>query len=304
MRVPEISNTLIQLQPSSQRPQPGPPAKADGPARVGERALDTFEPSRSQAPRPADAQPSTVASAISAAEAQPLYTAADRDALLERWGARSGDESFDGQYDLNGDGVISAPDLARLLGAMSGPRQNGSAGEPMPFEVSKAAILDAWGAREGEDGFDARLDLDGDGVIGSSDLASLLGGQQVEGPPTARGDEQPSGTGPVDRAAILDAWGAREGDARYDPSLDLDSDGVIGASDLAETLGRYRDESGAETDPPGPSAEEQRRAAIDELLRSWGARFGQSGFNPQHDLNGDNVIGAADLANLLGSLAR
>jgi len=297
MRVPEISSSLIQVQQSQMSREQGKSAPESARLAVA-RPHDAFEPT------PPNAQASLTSSAISAANAQPLYAAADRDALLEKWGMKTGDDGFDAQYDLDADGKIGSKDLALLLGAMSqAPLEEAAEPTPMPFEVGLEAILNAWGAKAGEEGFDERLDLDGDGVIGSADLARALGGEPVLAPPRERdAGEAPSDTGPVDKAAVLAAWGAREGDERYDAALDVDGDGVIGSADLAHTLGAWRDGStSAEGGGPVKSAAEAREEAIQELLKAWGAKFGRSGFDAKHDLDGNGVIGSADLAQLLGS---
>lgn len=180
------------------------------------------------------------------------YSPADRDALLAAWGARPGEQRFSSEYDLDGDGQIGSRDLALLLGnfqdeATSAPASGG--GQPAPTQPGQepalpespdlTAIRAAWNTRAGEPGYDPTLDFDGDGRIGSADLALFLGGANrpaAPAPPEAQASADVPFSDQV--KTLLASWGARLGEKGYNAAYDLDGDGVINSSDLANLLGR------------------------------------------------------------------
>jgi len=103
--------------------------------------------------------------------------------------------------DLNGDGQVSAADLAILLGD--------------------------WGNCPS-----LPPDLDGNGVVGSTDLGIFLGAWGATGGPADF--NQDGMVGPQDLANLLGEWG------NFTPPCgDLNEDGVVTASDLAILLGAW-----------------------------------------------------------------
>ncbi len=104
-------------------------------------------------------------------------------------------------------------------------------------------------------------DLDGDGVVGASDIAILLGdwGPCPTLPPDLSGDGTVDST---DLALFLGAWGASGGPA------DFNGDGQVGAQDLANLLGEW----GSSTPPCGDLDEDGGVSASDLaiLLGAWG----------------------------------
>ena len=105
-------------------------------------------------------------------------------------------------------------------------------------------------------------DLDGDGAVGASDLAILLGdwGACPSLPPDLDGD----GTvGASDLAIFLGSWGSSGGPA------DFNNDGLVGPQDLANLLGEW----GSQAPPCGDLDEDGLVTASDLaiLLGAWGA---------------------------------
>ncbi len=235
-----------------------------------------------------------------------VFTGKDVETLRGVWGTRAGEEGFDPAYDLDGDGRIGAADLAFVLGsiaaqaataASAAPTSDGTGeadGTAEPTAPTLEAIRAAWGTSAGEEGFDAALDLDGDGKIGSADLAQHLGSFAAQ--------EQAVATEPAKAPTVADiykAFGAQEGEERFDAGLDLDGDGKIGSADLAQLLGRVNPQGSETASGPRPSFD---AGDLKTLLSIWGARSGQERFDSGYDFDGDGVIGSADLAQLLGRL--
>jgi hypothetical protein len=105
-------------------------------------------------------------------------------------------------------------------------------------------------------------DLDGDGAVGASDLAILLGDWGAC--PTLPPDLDSDGTvGASDLAILLGSWGNAG-----DPA-DFNNDGLVGAQDLANLLGEW----GGTTPPCGDLDEDGLVTASDlaVLLGAWGA---------------------------------
>jgi Ca2+-binding EF-hand superfamily protein len=234
-------------------------------AKPGE---DSFEVSRAEPPA-SYAQPSRSAPVRIPDDAQPLpssetplqrtFNDKDREALLQAWGSQSGDSRYSTDYDLDGDGRINAADLAILLGSYAAESKAAGgeplaaptkpAEEPAPEASTEASaserVLAAWNKRAGEEGFDASLDANGDGVINSADLAAALGGQTSPTAPVQQPAPRVYTSGDLDQ--LLKSWGARPGDQRFQPEYDFDADGVISAFDLAQLLGRLAEQKQGES---------------------------------------------------------
>ncbi len=144
------------------------------------------------------------------------------DDILKNWGTNNANA------DLNGDGGVDAQDLALLLSW-----QGGETGEVAP-DLSTGApstggpqftlegLLSDWGQSE------SMYDFDGDGTVGSGDLAQFLSGG-VDGPTGPPSFAPPAGDG--DRVAqLMAAWGSD------DAQFDLNGDGTVDAADLATLL--------------------------------------------------------------------
>ncbi len=282
-------------------------------------------------PTPAQTQPAPFAPAsepqTDSAEADRTFNSKDRDTLLGLWGARSSDSRFDAQYDLNADGVINSTDLASLLGRFrpdepyspppSGPAPSQPSAGPR-LSPDLKSLLGSFGRREGDEGFNAAYDYDGDGRITSYDLAQHLGRSASSGssePPRTDPPTTPSSTSDPVLDAIRAAWGARAGEAKFDAELDLDGDGAINARDLAFHLGAARnsgsggapsggDSAGGASAAGASSAPESIAESVKALLAAFGRRTGDQGFETRFDEDSDGAITSRDLAQLLGRLAR
>ncbi len=164
---------------------------------------------------------------------KPVFGQADLDALLQAWGTVSGQERFASEYDLDGDGSIGANDLAQLLGNFSAEAPFAEPVEDAPPTAADVNnLLAAWGTSAGEERFNARFDLNGDGRVGAHDLAELLGRPPAETATDALPTRQER------LSNLLEAFGSRLGDQQFNSAFDFDGDGVINAADLADFLGR------------------------------------------------------------------
>ncbi|TVQ30656.1 MAG: hypothetical protein EA376_12430 [Phycisphaeraceae bacterium] len=249
------------------------------------------------------------------------FTESDRDALLAAWGARVGDERYNPEYDLTGDGMIGAADLAALLSRFSteapaGPAPIDDAAPGSDAELTLEQMISElrsmWGARTGSERYDPRYDLDGDGVIGSGDLAALLGGASPptlsdplsESPGDGNNPENPEtviADASFDLKSLLDAFGRRAGEPGFDARLDLNGDGVISSADLAALLGGQRQDA-EEQDGTDPVKTPFSLAELGDLRSLLGKRLGMAGYNPRLDLDADGLLSVKDLAGAIGRI--
>jgi uncharacterized protein YcbX len=132
---------------------------------------------------------------VKPASADQGFTQADVDAVRSLFGAEAGDRRFNANYDLNEDGRIDATDLTTVLGLVGtgepsplGPPRDarGGAEASGPFTPADLdAVKASFGSSEGERRFNPNYDLNGDGVIDSSDLVKVLG--MIEQPASSDG---------------------------------------------------------------------------------------------------------------------
>jgi len=183
---------------------------------------------------PASSPRRTSSPAATAHPQQRVYSSADKQAVLDAWGSRTGDRSFNVDLDLNADGRIDAADLARVLANYSehGP----------PDAPSLDGIGHAWGRNAGEEGFSDVNDLNADGRIDAKDLSRFLASQAGEQGETDPRPADPEAAGQQRLEDLLSRYGARAGDEAFTSSLDFDGDGQIGPPDLASLLARWNDD--------------------------------------------------------------
>jgi Ca2+-binding EF-hand superfamily protein len=238
-------------------------------------------------------------------------------------------------------GLTTAPGLATAPGlTTAAAAHEAKAGEKAPpaspHARQIAALTAAW------DTDNKSFDLDGDGTVGPSDLAQLLAslsGDDADdavstGSATELASAQPAGAEEINATQASDApktkldalladWG------KTGSQFDLDGDGTVGASDLAQVLAQMAAE--AQAAPPSDTAAanstepaldsqnapelggadgtlpvkplvvteslQQPASPIDQLLSQWG----QS--SEQFDFDKDGTVGPNDLAQLLSQLA-
>jgi hypothetical protein len=101
----------------------------------------------------------------------------------------------------------------------------------------------------------------------------------------------------ADVTDLLSNWGA----AKPGSPHDLDGDGSVGASDLAQLIARL---GTAKPQPASAQPESYTRADVDRLLEAWGGRGDDAQASERYDFDGDGSIGAADLAELISRLGR
>jgi len=178
------------------------------------------------------------------------------------------------------------PRLATGAAPSSTQRQNMPGTLPDPAEPAPLTpedydgLVEAWGSRTGEEAFDGRFDLSGDGRIDGADLGLFL--LQVGGPVRQRFDQS-------DLQGLVDSFGAQSGDDRFRSEYDLNSDGRIDNDDLHEMLGRY----------DGPADFAELAPHLARLRDAWGAQAGQEAYRSEYDFNDDGLIDGADLGRLL-----
>lgn len=169
--------------------------------------------------------------------------------LLRAFGARSGQARYDASMDYDGDGVIGPSDLLSALAggdvsaqpAAEEPTEaeghddaaptstTDDAGESAPTRAFTQDDIDKllaeYGQTELTRGGPLSYDLDGDGVVGPSDLLTALAGFS--------GDQAAPQTA-LD--AVKSLYGARSGDDRFNTTFDYDNNGEIGPGDLLRAL--------------------------------------------------------------------
>ncbi len=247
---------------------------------------------------------------------------------------RSGEDGFDAELDLNQDGVINVRDLAivrqKLASAgvpvtdVSDPVPDTSAATaqvmsaPQTDTESTAAggTLDALKAafytREGEDGFNAAVDFNNDGVINAVDLGLARRGEAETTQPvpptvTSAGDDSPN---PVKETLndLRAAFHTRVGEDGYNAAVDFNNDGIVNVRDLA--MARAGSVSGAAdvTQPVAPQTVESEsfgdraRTLIQQLREAFYSSRGESRFSASLDANGDGRINVADMMGLRNRL--
>ena len=100
------------------------------------------------------------------------------------------------------------------------------AASPKFTQADLSALLASFGKSAGQDGFDARFDFQGRGSVGFEDLSTLLA--NFASPVSTAAQRRLTG--------VLAGYGARQGDANYDPTLDAGGKGYIGFADLSAAL--------------------------------------------------------------------
>lgn len=143
-----------------------------------------------------------------------------------------------------------------------------------------ASILKSFGARSGDEGFNAALDVNGDGVINFSDLNAAVSAASVT-PPTG-------GPSPIETPAGVPAPQGLGADA---------------ADEVAPTIAQA---TGAPVAPSIPddanTPDEPRVYTLDDIelaLGAFGTAEGEDGFNIDFDFDGDGRINFGDLNELL-----
>ncbi|MBL0922044.1 MAG: hypothetical protein IBJ10_07930 [Phycisphaerales bacterium] len=149
-----------------------------------------------------------------------------------------------------------------------------------------AQFLASYGAAKGDSRYNDKFDLDGDGVIGFSDLNALL--SQPAEPATPQ-----RVFGASDLDGLLQAFNSRLGDSGFNPEYDLNQDGVIDFTDLNNMVNNMAPEAAAQS----PAA-----AELTGLLGAFNKRTGQEGFDARFDYDNDGVVSFMDLNKLLDEL--
>lgn len=169
--------------------------------------------------------------------------------------------------------------------SLDGPRPAAEPPTP-PADSRMASFLASYGASKGDSRFNEKFDLDGDGVIGFSDLNALLS-QPAE--PAAEQRVFTSG----DLDGLLKSFNSRLGDDGFNPEYDLNQDGVIDFTDLNNLVNNLSPDAVSES----PVATE-----VTGLLGAFNRREGQEGFDARFDYDNDGVVSFADLNQLLDQL--
>jgi hypothetical protein len=150
--------------------------------------------------------------------------------------------------------VDASPDASGTFSITAGPATAFSDpnGFPIPFVWTVGSITI-------DDTPPPSPDLDGDGAVGASDLAILLGdwGPCPTLPPDLNGDGVVEST---DLALFLGAWGTSGGPA------DFNGDGIVGPQDLANLLGEW-----GSTIPPCGDLDEDGFVTASDLALLLGA---------------------------------
>lgn len=169
--------------------------------------------------------------------------------------------------------------------------------EPVEFTTQDLERLKAaFGATQGQDGFEAGLDLNSDGVINGIDLANLL--SRLNPSATQKSADSETLTPQAIAEGILKMFGSSVKEGGASSAYDLNADGRIDGRDLAEALARARSGQVESGDEPATKSQ----ATLKSLLSAFGKTNEQKGFAHELDLNGDGAINGADLAQYLARI--
>jgi len=124
-------------------------------------------------------------------------------------------------------------------------------------------LLSAFGTREGQEGFNATYDLNGDQLINGADLGLLLGSLESESA------DRPFTQQDID--GLLQAFGSQPGEQAFTERYDLNGDQLINGADLGLLLGELSDQNGGQQ--PGESqisSAAQLASRLSEFINSLG----------------------------------
>lgn len=222
--------------------------------------------------------------------------------LKESFFTKEGDEGFNARLDFNSDGVINAGDLGVLREKMAGYAQTANPPaepEAEPEEVATLqGIRDSFFTREGDEGFNAASDLNGDGVVNVQDLGLFRQSQADVAQPvqpvpaTLTGDNE-AATASTAAPAIQSV--TSEPDAGVvidDPAPATVATGVSSLAIDPDTIGLASSANAGAT--PAVDVASIRESLLDQLRNAFFSRAGDDRFDASLDGNGDGRINFAD----------
>ncbi len=291
--------------PRATRTPLGSPSTADPPAPAL-RALSGSKPALDQVSISNEAQRIAAAEDARASapgnndrlQDAPVRSAADQagrimDELKERFFTRAGDENFSAKFDFNSDGVINVQDLGMLREKLAG-------GPPPdePASTPPAASLDsiraAFFTRDGDDGFDATADLNGDGIVNVTDLGLFRKAQDDASQPVQPVPEEL--TTASDLQAVTSAQ--TTGVTVATPSPDAEPTTATPAGVQTTVTPAVNPAATQEADTSGATPEldaaQLRANLLDQLRNAFFSREGDDRFDATLDANGDGRINVAD----------
>jgi Ca2+-binding EF-hand superfamily protein len=139
-------------------------------------------------------------------------------------------------------------------------------------------------------------------VMKKMELAKIAASQTPQTPSnTAIADEAPQTASQVqftqaDVQNLMKLFGSTQGDGNFMSQYDLDGNGTINLQDLNAMLANI-----AAVEQGTVSFTQQD---LDLLLEAFGAQIGDELFNPALDLDGDGIIGLADLNLMLANFTQ
>lgn len=99
-----------------------------------------------------------------------------------------------------------------------------------------------------------------------------------------------------DLNGLLAAYGAVNGDARFDARFDYNNDGRIDFNDLNTALSSFS------KTPSQPVPQTYTLDDVTSILSTYGRRAGEQGFDARFDTNNDGVVDFTDLNHVLSNL--
>ncbi|MFK7889116.1 MAG: hypothetical protein AB8G16_19835 [Gammaproteobacteria bacterium] len=235
--------------------------------------------------------------------------------LKESFFTQEGDEGFNARLDFNSDGVINAGDLGMLREKMAGsgptirpPPQPEPVNEPEEVATLES-IRDAFYTREGEDGFNAASDLNGDGVVNVQDLGLFRQSQgndaqpvQPVPAPVTGGSEPAAATtaGPTIQSVTSEPQTTA---VIEDPAPAVSTPATSGVSGIAvdpDAIGIATSASAGSA--PAVDVASVRESLLDQLRNAFFTREGDDNFDATLDSNGDGQINVADFLSVRDSV--